>query len=268
MNSKEIAMMIGTSVVLRKLGFFFIKMTTLREWYLDRAVKNALKDINGEFHFLDAGSGMGQHAIEVAEKYKNAQVFAIELDDDQVNDCNAYVEKRGLLNISFKQCDLQQCQFIQEYDTVFCSSVLEHVPDDISAMQRLHKALKKGGTLIVYVPTSEKRVLKSLERKMQKQLQADNKELPHDHVRYYDKQTLVERLESVGFQVNEATITYGRYGRLAYDIVTWVQYHRLFKILFPLYFLLVHPFVMLLMWADMQTENKEGNGLMVIAQKR
>lgn len=267
MNSKQIATMIGTSIVMRKLAFFFIRMTTLREWYLNKAVRKTLKTFEKEFQFLDAGSGMGQHAIEVAEKYKKANVFAIELDVEQVEDCNVYAAKRNLQNVTFKQCDIQQCDFTQKYDTVFCSSVLEHVPDDISAMTRLYKSLKKGGTLITYVPTSEKRVLPLLERKMQKMLQAENKTLPHDHVRYYNKQQLTNRLQSVGFTINEATITYGTFGRIAYDIVTWVQYNRFFKIIFPFYFILVHPFVMLMMLADTYMQNKEGNGLMVIAQK-
>ena len=93
-------------------------------------------------------------------------------------------------------------------------------------------------------------------------------EYPHGHVRYYNPDELHTKLKSVGFDIVDSVITYGKFGRFAYDIVTTVQYSKFFQLLFPLYFVFVHPFVMLLMLADYLTENKEGNGLLVVAHKR
>ena len=266
MNSKEIADFIGQRAWLRKLGFWFIKLTTLREWYLNQAVRRVMAD-HKPAAFLDAGSGMGQHAIEVAAAYKLATVTGIELDAEQVHDCNVFVQQQKIPNVKFFEGDLQDYDYSSEFDAVFCSSVLEHLPDDRKAISRLHRALRPNGTLIAYVPMSEKRVLPSLERKIARQLRCENKQFPHDHVRYYQPNELAVRLTETGFNVVSKTITYGKFGRLAYDIVTTVQYSRYFKFLFPLYLALVHPFVMILMWADMQVTNKDGNGLMVIAKK-
>jgi hypothetical protein len=92
--------------------------------------------------------------------------------------------------------------------------------------------------------------------------------LLHEHVRYYSKEEISSKLAQAGFEIKESHITYGHYGRYAYDIVTLVQYNRFFKLFFPFYFVFIHPYVMLLMWVDLIAENKTGNGLLVLAQKK
>jgi len=41
------------------------------------------------------------------------------------------------------------------FDLILCNHVLEHIPDDATAMKELYRVLKKGGTLIAQVPLNE-----------------------------------------------------------------------------------------------------------------
>ena len=41
------------------------------------------------------------------------------------------------------------------FDLILCNHVLEHIPDDATAMKELFRVLKKGGTLIAQVPLKE-----------------------------------------------------------------------------------------------------------------
>lgn len=49
--------------------------------------------------------------------------------------------------------DAQRLPFVDSsFDTVFCSQVLEHVPEPWHALAEFHRALKPGGKLILSVP--------------------------------------------------------------------------------------------------------------------
>ncbi len=267
MNSKEISHYIGKSALLRKAAYFFIKITTLREWYVRKALREVFSSLPPNFSFLDAGSGMGQHVIETAQRYPQAGIAGIEIDGEAVVDCNDFVKRSRIRNARFMAGDIADFSQDRAFDAILCCSVLEHIEEDVKVLAGFYRSLKIGGRLIVYVPTREQRVLASLERKIHSIVKRAKAPLPHNHVRYYRVDELVSKLQAAGFRIVSTKITYGPYGRLAYDIVTSVQYSPLFKWLFPLYLALVHPFVLLLMWADFKKTNKEGNGLMIVAQK-
>ncbi len=264
MTSQDIAGFIGNSSLLRRLAFIAVHLTTLREWYLRKVLKQTLKK---SFAFLDAGSGMGQHAVWIAENYPQSQVLGIDTDSRQIEDCRRFAKRNHIPNLAFESGSLDEVKLDTEFDHVLCASVLEHIENDDKVLKSFHKILKPNGTLIVYVPVSEKRVLKSLERKINKMTEHANAKYPHEHVRYYKQIELLDKLMKNGFKIKTSKQTYGTFGRWSYDIVTTVQYSRFFKLIFPFYFLLVHPFVMFLMWLDMRSENLDGNGLLVVAEK-
>ena len=266
MTSGDIAEFVGKRLWLRRLLYLFIRVTTLREWYLGYAVKQVLKQYTQPVHVFDAGSGMGQQSFCIARKTRG-HVIGVEVDARQVSDCNDAAERMGLNSVSFLQGDVMSINLNDRFHVILCTSVLEHLMDDQKALHNFSRLLLPGGTLIVYVPVSERRVLPCLHRKIQMQMRQENAKYPHGHVRYYNLKELHEKLETAGLTVMQSQKTYGPYGRLAYDIVTSVQYHSLFLWIFPFYLVLVHPFVMLLMWADMRHLKKSGNGLMMLAVK-
>jgi SAM-dependent methyltransferase len=85
------------------------------------------------------------------------------------------------------------------YDFILCNHVLEHIPNDLKAMEELYRVLKPGGTAILQVPLEEDR-----ENTFEDDAITDQRERTrifgqYDHVRVYG-QDYYNRLEEVGFK--------------------------------------------------------------------
>jgi SAM-dependent methyltransferase len=92
------------------------------------------------------------------------------------------------------------------YDIILCNHVLEHIPDDIKAMQELYRVLKPGGWGIFQVPQDLKRTNTFEDNSI-----TDKKERArifgqYDHVRIYGRDYF-DKLRSVGFKVEEVDYT-------------------------------------------------------------
>lgn len=91
------------------------------------------------------------------------------------------------------------------YDLVICYHVLEHIPNDLTAMKELFRILAPGGSCFIQTP------FKTGEIYEDRAVQSEADRLKHfgqeDHVRVYSVNGLKNRLESVGFQVQVYTFT-------------------------------------------------------------
>jgi ubiquinone/menaquinone biosynthesis C-methylase UbiE len=77
--------------------------------------------------------------------------------------------------------------------------VLEHIPDDIKAMEELYRVLKKGGTLIAQVPLEAERPTTFEDNSVTDKAKRTEIFGQYDHVRIYGID-YYQRLESVGFK--------------------------------------------------------------------
>ncbi len=106
------------------------------------------------------------------------------------------------------QEDATQLSYTNEFfDVVIANHILEHIPNDIKAMEEIYRVLKKGGKAILQVPFSASiaNTLEDVENNNpQKQSALFGQK---DHVRIYQFQNYLERLKSCGFIVNELTYT-------------------------------------------------------------
>lgn len=99
------------------------------------------------------------------------------------------------------QTDITNMPFKEgTFDVVLCNHVLEHIIDDIKAMNELYRILKKDGWAILQVPidynksrTYEDATIISPDQRLKYFMQKD-------HVRIYGKD-YSERLKSVGFKL-------------------------------------------------------------------
>lgn len=117
--------------------------------------------------------------------YRCADLFSDDVDDKvDLTQMDAYSDER--------------------FDFFISSHMLEHIPDDIAAMKELHRILKHGGRGIVMVPID----LSLAEVYENPQITAAADRWKHfgqfDHVRLYSKAGFIQRLESVGFRVEQA----------------------------------------------------------------
>ena len=107
-------------------------------------------------------------------------------------------------NDSITKIDINDIQFEDNYfDLIICNHVLEHIPNDLVAMQELYRVLKKDGCGVLQTPYSpvieksfEDSTINTEEKRKEFFGQAD-------HVRVYGTD-FFDRLKSVGFIIKES----------------------------------------------------------------
>lgn len=87
-------------------------------------------------------------------------------------------------------------------DTIVCSAVLEHLPDDRYAVAQFLKSLKPCGKILLFIPVKENFLPLSLEWISQK---AGIYRRPNDHFRHYDQ----EMISSILRNTHLLSIEYG-----------------------------------------------------------
>jgi ubiquinone/menaquinone biosynthesis C-methylase UbiE len=105
----------------------------------------------------------------------------------------------GELTLDITAIDLPDASF----DSVLCSHVLEHVPDDRAAMRELRRILVPGGRAIVMVPVDRNRDATLEDPEVTSPEARREAYWQEDHVRLYALDVM-ERLTDAGFQVEHA----------------------------------------------------------------
>ena len=149
---------------------------------------------------LDLGCGGGRHAFEVYRRGAHVVALDHNVEDlagvQQMFDAmaaegqvpagaTATTVEGDALNLPFAD---------SEFDIVIASEILEHIPDDATAMAELTRVVRPGGTVAVSVP-------RWLPEKVCWALSDAYHEVEGGHVRIYERSQLVGRLESAGLQL-------------------------------------------------------------------
>jgi SAM-dependent methyltransferase len=144
---------------------------------------------------LDVGAGFGRHVYECARR--GAHVVALDYAADEVvqtrNTLGAMVEAGEITIdklIGVLQGDATRLPFPDgTFDVVITSEVLEHIQNDVAAIQEMVRVLKPGGRFAATVPAFLPEVV--------------NWKLSDEyHVRIYARTELKAKLESAGLTVN------------------------------------------------------------------
>ena len=109
-----------------------------------------------------------------------------------------------LADVKADICDLPFAN--NSFGVILCNHVLEHIPDDTSAMKELYRILKPGGWGIFQIPQDLKRGVTFEDDTI-----TDRKERAkifgqYDHVRIYGRDYF-DKLRKVGFTVKEENYT-------------------------------------------------------------
>lgn len=105
---------------------------------------------------LDLGCGGGRHSFEMLRR--GAQVVALDYDPDEVRGVVWQLEQGSSGEMDASAClpargDAQRLPFPDAcFDRIVAAEVLEHLPDDGSALDELVRVLKPGGAIAVTVP--------------------------------------------------------------------------------------------------------------------
>ena len=146
---------------------------------------------------LDLGCGFGRHAFEAARR--GAAVVALDAGPDEVAQVRATLgamvdagELAAVHPVTAVQGDALALPFADAtFDRVIASEVLEHIPDDVAAMQELARVLRPGGAMAVTVP-------RCVPEAVNWALSDEYHDTPGGHVRIYRRSTLERRLASAG----------------------------------------------------------------------
>jgi ubiquinone/menaquinone biosynthesis C-methylase UbiE len=148
---------------------------------------------------LDLGCGFGRHAYEFARR--GASIVALDAGADEVAQVRATLgamfeagEIEPASKIGVVQGDALHLPFADgTFDRVICSEVLEHIPDDESAMAELSRVLAPGGTMAITVPRFGPELVNWA-------LSDEYYDVPGGHVRLYRRSVILDRLRSVGLE--------------------------------------------------------------------
>jgi len=220
-------------------------------------LRRVLPSTDGRFdRILDAGCGNGVFTLELAKRHPEAEVVGIELEQALVDRDNEIAHRAGLTNIRFEQGDVTKLDFDGTFDLVVSVDNLEHVEDDVTAMEGLWRALRPGGRLVNHVPGYERRWF-LLGRRV-------NFDVP-GHVRPgYRSEELVAKLRRAGFEVEESHYTYGIIETFTNNIsysITGADQQR--KMLYALVF----PFLLGLSWLGQWSRPRWGAGVLAVARR-
>jgi SAM-dependent methyltransferase len=125
-------------------------------------------------NILEFGAGSG-YLSELWQNLYSEKVVCVEIDSELC----LMIENRGLL-VKNRISD-----YGMRFDLIFSSNVLEHIEDDVSALEEVYDALQPGGVVAIYVPAFQ--VLYS---PMDKEV---------GHVRRYSKRELSQKILDTGF---------------------------------------------------------------------
>ena len=146
---------------------------------------------------LDLGCGAGRHAFEMYRR--GADVIAFDQDADElagVRELFVAMREAGEVpagaDADVKEGDALAMPFADgEFDRVVAAEILEHIPDDLSALRELVRVTRPGGTVALTVPRWFPEVVNW-------KLSDDYHNVPGGHIRIYTDKELISKAENAG----------------------------------------------------------------------
>lgn len=259
---KDLGIVFNKSIFLRKLFYKLLDLLLLRSWHIHRELK-AWPKFKQPFNMLDAGSGFGQYSFYIGNKNSKAVIDAVDVKEEQIEDCNQFFKKCGLTNVTFKVGDLTKPHETNKYDLVLCVDVMEHILEDVDVFRHFHRSMTSGGMLLISTPSD------------QGGSNADEhgESFIGEHVRDgYPVEEMRDKLKQAGFNKSEILYSYGAPGKIAWKLsmkypMSMLNVTKAFFIILPFYYILTYPISYILNWVDTNNTHKTGTGLIVKAWK-
>jgi len=149
-----------------------------------------IKKYKPQGSFLDVGCNVG-YMPEVARQ-AGFNATGIEIDPDAVE-----TAKKNFPKSQFFCSDIESfSKTASPFDFIYCSEVIEHVPDVRSFVSMLAKLCNKGG--YIYLTTPEARWRKSARRFIEWR-----EVRPPEHIQWFTRKSISILLESAGFKVKK-----------------------------------------------------------------
>lgn len=148
---------------------------------------------------LDLGCGGGRHAFECYRRGAGVVAFDADLVELKgVSSLMSAMAEAGEAPAVAANLQVQGTAFQlpfpdASFDRVIAAEVLEHLPDDASAMSELARVLKPAGRMAVTVPRYGPEMINWA-------LSHEYHSVPGGHIRVYRRRQLLQRLEAAGLR--------------------------------------------------------------------
>ncbi|MBL7923754.1 MAG: class I SAM-dependent methyltransferase [Bacteroidia bacterium] len=253
------------SPFLRKTFYRLLDLLLLRAWHVHKELKSWIRQSPAKPVILDAGAGYGQHSFWLSRRLPDAEILAVDVKEEQVEDCNRFFSSMGSGNrVRFVVGDLTKFVQPDRYDLAISVDVMEHILEDVDVFRNIHASLKKGGMLLISTPSDQGG----------SDVHGDEESsFIEEHVRDgYNIGEIEDKLRSAGFTRVEARYQYGAPGKISWRLsmkypILMLGVSKLFFILLPFYYLVAYPVSYLLNWMDVSIRHSTGTGLIVKAWK-
>jgi SAM-dependent methyltransferase len=231
-------------------------MMFLRQWYVKSQI-NQLFFVHDEIRFYDAGAGFCQYSDFILSNWKKSQVLALDLKKDYLEAYADYAKQMFPNRFDWVTADLVTYKPEQKFNLIAAIDILEHIENDTQVLRNFYDCLDEGGKLIISTPSDLDEAARFTD----------------EHVRPgYNPDDIKAKLLAAGFKIVSFKYSYGRWGKISWKLalqtpLKLLAHSKALFILLPFYYLFTYPVIWLLMKKDMQTDNKQGNGLIITAEK-
>ncbi len=160
-------------------SFWFLSRNELILWAFRRFFPHA-RD------FCEIGCGTGFVLKSLAERMPRMSLTATDIFPEAIAFASQRVPKAR-----FVLADARLLEFEAAFDVIGAFDVLEHIPEDETALLKMKRSLRRGGALLLTVP--------------QHPSLWSGADVGAGHLRRYTKTGLCQKLEMLGFEVLLAT---------------------------------------------------------------
>ncbi len=129
---------------------------------------------------------------------KGLSAVFINPDASDIAETKSFADVIRIRNIlSYQACVIDDCNYSNKsFDYITCISVIEHIQDDRSAVQKMWELLKPGGTLFLSVPCCKEEFDEYFNINVYGVLEADSHGYTF-HQRYYSEDALQKNIFSI-----------------------------------------------------------------------
>lgn len=164
-----------------KFGKQTLESMNQAAWYNKWTFKKFNAFLKG--NILEVGCGIGNFTQTLISYGK---IWGIDINENYVLQTKKIVKKKAAVGLG----DIEKGEYFfkdQEFDSVVCINVLEHIDDDTKAIKNIYKILKDDGNLILLIP-SHPFLYGEIDRSI-------------GHFRRYTKKEIVNKLKQEGFKI-------------------------------------------------------------------
>ena len=143
---------------------------------------------------LEIGAGIGNLTANLVPR---ARYHASDINPHYLDRLETLKQTRPYLQVHYTDASAAETYPTEQFDTVICMNVVEHLANDVEALSNIRRSLDSNGRAIVLVPNGP-RLFGSLDKVL-------------GHYRRYTQEQLVQVCQDAGFTV-EKVVKFNRFG--------------------------------------------------------